>query len=303
MLPDCWGHRGASASFPENTLASFEAAVRDGSEGIESDVHVSVDGVVVMFHDPALDRTTDSKGKINQRNWYGPDGMEHVRTVKEPKQSIPTFAETVALLMQPENLHVKFNVDVKVQNDPDRLFSLMHAIIAAHDNWEILLAPRLLLGLWHPRFLPYAKHRLPYCKRSHIGHNPQLARDWFWDDCEVFSMSFSSMCSSDGQKFMEECKAAGKKMMVWTVNEPVHMMEAVRWGVDVILTDFTRVWLDMRAELQADYSKQVAQYDRFFLWTSWRLYSPVVFAQQVILKKYLEGVAGPFNQNLPMMVE
>ncbi|KDQ25386.1 hypothetical protein PLEOSDRAFT_1090027 [Pleurotus ostreatus PC15] len=39
--------------------------------------------------------------------------MEHVRTVKEPKQSIPTFAETVALLMQ----HVKFNVDVKPQND------------------------------------------------------------------------------------------------------------------------------------------------------------------------------------------
>jgi hypothetical protein len=35
-LPECWGHRGASAVFPENTLASFEAAMRDGAEGIES---------------------------------------------------------------------------------------------------------------------------------------------------------------------------------------------------------------------------------------------------------------------------
>ncbi len=31
---DCWGHRGASARFPENTLASFEAAIRDGAEGV-----------------------------------------------------------------------------------------------------------------------------------------------------------------------------------------------------------------------------------------------------------------------------
>lgn len=55
MLPECWGHRGvsdslprrppfvltrvqASASFPENTLASFEAAMRDGAEGIESGI-------------------------------------------------------------------------------------------------------------------------------------------------------------------------------------------------------------------------------------------------------------------------
>ena len=35
-LPECFGHRGASAAFPENTLVSFEAAIRDGAEGIES---------------------------------------------------------------------------------------------------------------------------------------------------------------------------------------------------------------------------------------------------------------------------
>ena len=39
-------------------------------------------------------------GQIRERDWYGPGGMEHVRTVKRPKQSIPTFVETVALLMK-----------------------------------------------------------------------------------------------------------------------------------------------------------------------------------------------------------
>ncbi|KAL0950056.1 hypothetical protein HGRIS_010063 [Hohenbuehelia grisea] len=295
VLPDCWGHRGASARFPENTLASFEAAMRDGAEGIESDVHVSRDGVVVMFHDPDLSRTTDSKGQIKERDWYGPEGMEHVRTVKEPKQTIPTFAETVTLLMLPENLHVKFNVDVKVQNDPERLFSLMHKIISAHDGWETLLAPRILLGLWHPRFLAAAKDKLPYCRRSHIGGDPAIARQYFWDDCDAFSMAFAALTTSDGHKFRKECKAAGKKLMVWTVNEPDHMMEAVRWEVDAILTDVTKTWLDLRNALLLDYDKIGAQYGRVFLWTTLKFYTPYLVTRRYLGRQYLEKIGGPFD--------
>lgn len=65
-----------------------------------------------MFHDPDLARTTGSPGLIRERNWHGENGMEHCRTIKEPKQPIPTFAETISLLMRPENKHVKFNVSV-----------------------------------------------------------------------------------------------------------------------------------------------------------------------------------------------
>jgi phosphatidylglycerol phospholipase C len=39
-------------------------------------------------------------GLIRERNWYGPDGMVHLRTIKEPKQAIPTFTETLDLLMK-----------------------------------------------------------------------------------------------------------------------------------------------------------------------------------------------------------
>ncbi|KAJ8502487.1 hypothetical protein ONZ45_g11703 [Pleurotus djamor] len=294
-LPDCWGHRGASARFPENTLASFEAAMRDGAEGIESDVHVSKDDIVIMFHDPDLSRTTDSKGHIKDQNWYGEDGMENVRTIKEPKQSIPTFAETVSLLMRPENMHVKFNVDVKPQNDPDRLFSLMHKVISSHANWETVLAPRILLGLWHPRFLPAAKKHLPYCRRSYIGADTTVARKYFWQDCDAFSMAFAALTSADGQKFRKECKAAGKQLMVWTVNEPDHMMEAVRWEVDAILTDVTKVWLDLRTALVADYDKIGAKHGRTFLWTTWTFYSPVLLLMRYLIQSKLERVAGPFD--------
>ncbi|KIL70446.1 hypothetical protein M378DRAFT_183930 [Amanita muscaria Koide BX008] len=296
VLPDCWGHRGASSRFPENTLASFEAAIRDGAEGIESDVHVSSDDVVVMFHDPALERTTDSIGQIKERKWYGMDGMEHVRTKKEPQQPIPTFIETITLLMKAENRHVKFNVDVKVQNDPDRLFSLMHQIISAQPEWETALAPRILLGLWHPRFLEHAKKHLPYCRRSYIGTSTRIARRYFWDECHAFSIKFAELTSSDGQKFREECKSAGKNLLVWTVNEPAHMMEAVRWGVHAIITDVTKTWIELRSKLEADYDGIVSKYGRIFLWTTPMFYTPVLMLNSVLARRTLENVAGPFDK-------
>ncbi|MEG0269957.1 MAG: glycerophosphodiester phosphodiesterase family protein, partial [Clostridia bacterium] len=50
-------HRGASAYAPENTLASFQLAHDMHSDGIECDIHLTVDGVFVVCHDETIDRT------------------------------------------------------------------------------------------------------------------------------------------------------------------------------------------------------------------------------------------------------
>lgn len=57
-------HRGASAEAPENTLAAFRLAVEQGAEAFELDVHATADGVPVVIHDPALERTTDLAGLV-----------------------------------------------------------------------------------------------------------------------------------------------------------------------------------------------------------------------------------------------
>ncbi|KAL0576169.1 hypothetical protein V5O48_005810 [Marasmius crinis-equi] len=197
--------------------------------------------------------------------------------------------------MKPENHHVKFNIDVKVQNDPDRLFSLMHKVISAQHDWETVLAPRLLLGLWHPRFLAYAKARMPYCDRSYLGNSPERAKKYFWDDCGTMSMSFGSMVGKDGERFRKDCKAAGKKLMIWTVNEPQQMMEVARWGADVIITDVTQTWLEFRKALGTDYEKEGGKYGRAFLWMQYQYYPPYQMFRQYVATRWLESVAGPFS--------
>jgi len=269
--------------------------MRDGAEGLESDVHVSLDSVVVMFHDSDLSRTTGSKGLIRERNWYGDDGIQHCRTIKEPRQAIPTFSETIALLMRPENRHVKFDVDVKAQNDPERLFTLMHEIISGQEDWETTLAPRVILGLWHPRFIVAAIKIMPYLRRSYIGASIALARDYFWDSCQAFSIHFAALATTEGARFRKDAQAAGKDILVWTVNKPEQMMECYRWGVQAILTDNTHVWLDLRKALQEDHNKET-EFGRLFLFLSPLYYAPLQMGISILQKRVLEKIAGPFEK-------
>lgn len=58
------GHRGASGYCPENTMASYYKAIEMGVDFLEVDIHLSKDGVLVVHHDPTLDRTTNGKGNL-----------------------------------------------------------------------------------------------------------------------------------------------------------------------------------------------------------------------------------------------
>ncbi|MCA9958623.1 MAG: glycerophosphodiester phosphodiesterase, partial [Anaerolineales bacterium] len=60
------GHRGASATAPENTLAAFAQAVALGADGVELDVQLSADGWPVVCHDFRVDRVTNGTGLVTQ---------------------------------------------------------------------------------------------------------------------------------------------------------------------------------------------------------------------------------------------
>lgn len=193
----------------------------------------------MMFHDTTLDRTTNSSGLLADRTYYGENGVEHVRTLEEPVQQIPTFEEVCTLLMKPENRNVQFNIDIKPNNDPERLFSIMNKTVRKFPEYETALAPRLILGLWHPKFIPVAKKHVPSLRRAHIGASPALASTYFWNDCDAFSLYFPTLVGADGQAFLRKARGAGKDVMVWTVNRDDEMVAAAGWGVRAILTDRT----------------------------------------------------------------
>jgi glycerophosphoryl diester phosphodiesterase len=60
------GHRGCAGSAPENTLLAFERGLAAGAAILESDVHLTCDGVPVLIHDPAVDRVTEGSGAVSE---------------------------------------------------------------------------------------------------------------------------------------------------------------------------------------------------------------------------------------------
>jgi len=106
-----YGHRGASAYAPENTLEAFKLAMEMGADGVELDVHLSKDGELMVIHDIDLDRTTGFHGKVcdytlaQLKELDACNGMDAYKGVK-----IPTLREVYGLL---EPLGATVNIEIK----------------------------------------------------------------------------------------------------------------------------------------------------------------------------------------------
>ena len=67
--PIAFAHRGGAGPFGENTMRAFRNATKLGFTYLETDVRSTADGVAVLFHDAALDRITDGRGRVDRLKW------------------------------------------------------------------------------------------------------------------------------------------------------------------------------------------------------------------------------------------
>lgn len=112
VFPKIIGHRGAPHFAPENTMASFKKAVSLGADGLETDVHKTKDGVLVIIHDELLDRTTNGTGLV--KDYTLAQLRELSAGVKFSEEfeaeKIPTLEEFLEFV---EPLDVFINIELK----------------------------------------------------------------------------------------------------------------------------------------------------------------------------------------------
>src|SRR5581483_879272 len=104
-------HRGASARAPENTLWAFRAALADGAELIELDVHLTRDGRLAVIHDETTGRTTGVDGAVAELTMAELRALDasRVKGGAWTGQSIPELGEVLALARG----RVALNVEIK----------------------------------------------------------------------------------------------------------------------------------------------------------------------------------------------
>ena len=109
------GHRGTGKTrlghpFPENSLASFREAVRQGADGIELDLELTSDGALVVMHDDTLDRTTDGSGCVSRKTLAQVRESRILDAEGRPTGEPPPTLEEV---FQALPSHILVNVELK----------------------------------------------------------------------------------------------------------------------------------------------------------------------------------------------
>lgn len=239
-----FAHRGGSRRFPENTRASFEGAMGLGFRHIETDVHLSADGHLVVFHDATVERTTDGRGavasmtlaelrKLDVGYRFSPgDGSFPYRG-----QGLGVLTLEEAFLLSPD---LYFNVEMKGSALP--LADALHEFISAHGVHERVLAAAADDRLTK-RFRSIAGERVPTSPGA-----SGITR--FWASARAglhrrLSFPFQALqvpihhgvLQVVTPRFVDAAHEVGLAVHVWTIDDPTQMRWLRDIGVDGIMTD------------------------------------------------------------------
>lgn len=110
-MPQTIGHRGFKAAAPENTMAAFKAATETGVDAVETDLHLTRDGVIVLCHDETLQRCYGNKAKVRDLDW---SEISQLRTLREPHEPMPRLIDLLEYLDRPELQDIWLMLDIKV---------------------------------------------------------------------------------------------------------------------------------------------------------------------------------------------
>jgi glycerophosphoryl diester phosphodiesterase len=230
-----FAHRGG-AYHPEiegleNTLAAFRHAAALGYDYLETDAHVTRDGVLLAFHDEVLDRVTDRAGAIGDLD------LAEIREARiGGREQVPTLAELVEAF--PE---ARFNIDLKSERAVDALADF----IASRGLWD-----RVLVGAFSPRrirrFRRLTDGRVPTAAHPveilafRLLPSARLAERLVGVDFDAFQVPHRrGRLRVVTRGFVRRAHAAGAQVHVWTIDEPAEMEELLDRGVDGLFTDRT----------------------------------------------------------------
>ncbi|MFJ5957464.1 glycerophosphodiester phosphodiesterase [Paenarthrobacter sp. NPDC092416] len=229
--PLALAHRGHSLDGLENSMAAFRAAVELGTSHLETDVHTTADGVLLVFHDSSLDRVTDSSGRVSELS-----AAEVAKARIGGVEPVPTFAELVSAFPQ-----ARLNLDVKDWNSVEPMASAIETQ-GIHE--------RVLVTSFSDRRRRAVLKRLSRRVASSAGSSitalfvvlgpvlptPLLRRLLL--DVDAFQVPVRyGWVRVVAPGFIRRAHRLGIQVHVWTVNDPVEMGRLLDLGVDGIVSD------------------------------------------------------------------
>ncbi len=217
-----FAHRGGGKIGPENTIAAFDRGLERGADGLELDVHLSRDGIVVVHHDAMLDRTTRAKGPLKDR-----------AAAELAEFDVPPLRAVLARYPK-----VGIIIELK-ERGPELAEAVVDEVRRAGAG------DRVCLGSFSVSAMRAARAAAPAIATSGARFEVRIAlyRSWCglspgrvpYQAFQVPEISGSTRVVSP--RFVQLAHKAGIAVHVWTVDEPQDIRRLLDWGVDGIISD------------------------------------------------------------------
>jgi glycerophosphoryl diester phosphodiesterase len=247
--PIAFAHRGGAGEAPENTLAAFEIAVALGYTYLETDAHITCDGVLVAFHDEDLDRVTDRTGAIAELRIAEVEAADAGYMFSpDDGRSFP-FRDRGIQIPRLEELLVRWP-DARINIDPksDACVTALAALLDRLGAWD-----RVCIGSFSDRRLRWIRA---------LGHGRACTSMGPWAvavACLAATCRVMPHLGADcvqvpirrgpvpivTRRFVDAARRAGLPVHVWTVDDEATIEELLDIEVDGIMTDRLRLLRDI----------------------------------------------------------
>ncbi len=263
-----FAHRGTTVLAPENTIAAFDLALHYQCDVLETDVRLSKDNVVMVFHDETLHRTTNGTGPVRQQTCHALKKLDASDQFKDINGN--SYAGTKQTLLTLDELfeqypNVGINIDIK-DNDPQAATAVAKSIKQHHhrNNASVQHSSSALadssaeqsshqwinVGSFHEGVIKQFRQLAPDV--STAASRQEVARMVF-GFARTASESYQLLqipqsywgIQLSGKRLIQKAHARHCHIMYWTINDKKKMQALLKRGADGIITDRPDLALDV----------------------------------------------------------
>ncbi len=252
--PRIFAHRGGCALGPENTIAAFDLGRAAGADGLEFDVHLAADGVVVVCHDDTLERTTNGTGLLRALSAADLARVDAGFRFVDAHGAFPFRGLGVGIPTLEDVLrrYPEMFLIIEMKDDTDAMGQAVAAAVrkagavdrvcAAGYGQQALDAARTSLpematsaSLAEARWAVY---------RSLVGWPVRRAA---YDAFQVPESAGAIRIVSP--RFVRHVHNTGRRIQVWTVDDEPDMRRLLSWGVDGLISNRPDLAVRVRNEV------------------------------------------------------
>ncbi len=223
---------------PENTLASFEEAIRRGADCIELDVQLSRDGAVIVMHDASVDRTTDGQGlvgelsckkikSLNAGAWYSAEFKD---------EKVPLLSEVFpffALRKTSQNRPVGFIVELKTAKGTAGILADAAVRIMEKAKCE----DRTMVISFDAVALQEVRSSQKNLSTG-LLYSDEKDEQRIKQACDIGAHAIFPRKSCVTSRGIVAAHKAGLAVSTWTANTKIEMKRLLACGIDAIATNY-----------------------------------------------------------------